>query len=337
MSNTTKIEWADSTFNPWIGCTNVSPACDNCYAEVSTPSRTLRVEWGTGKLRHRTSPSNWKLPMRWNAEPFYTCGCGYRGTMHDMTTNAVHGCRLQFRRVRRRVFCASLADVFDNEVDPKWRADLFALIEATPNLDWLLLTKRIGNVAKMAPVSWLGGPVQHGPNPTNIHGGWPAHVWLGATICNQVEAERDVPKLLSVPAAVRFLSAEPMLGPIDLRWLITEPTGNTRTHHGKRQMELRSTGLLHWVITGGESGSDARPSNPQWFRGFRDLCAAAGVAYLHKQNGEWVSVSEVEGTGKHHTFSDARTVRQVGRLVAGRMLDGKTHNEFPELSACPAP
>ncbi|GAB7542982.1 hypothetical protein CS8_026520 [Cupriavidus sp. 8B] len=119
MSESTKIEWTDATFNPWIGCTKVSPACDHCYAEVSTPARALRVTWGAKEDRHRTSAA----PLRWNAQhaEFF----------------ATHG-------RRRRVFCASLADVFDNAVDPAWRVDLLQLIADTPNLDWLL-TKRIGN------------------------------------------------------------------------------------------------------------------------------------------------------------------------------------------------
>ena len=218
MADTT-IEWTDATFNPWIGCTKISPACDHCYASVSTPTRRFGVKWGAGEERRRTAPSNWQLPLRWNAQ-------------HDQFF-AENG-------RRRRVFCASLADVFDNEVDPAWRADLFALIEATPNLDWLLLTKRIGNVSKMAPASWVGGPVQHGPDPANIHGGWPANVWLGATICNQAEADRDIPKLLALPVAVRFLSMEPLLGRVDLRFhIFSEPTGNG-AHGLNEKMRVRS-------------------------------------------------------------------------------------------------
>lgn len=128
MSENSKIEWCDSTMNPWLGCTKVSPACEHCYAEVSTPARALGVTWGAKQDRHRTSAANWKLPVRWNAqhEDFF----------------AAHG-------RRRRVFCASLADVFDNAVPPSWRVDLLQLIADTPNLDWLLLTKRIGNAHGM--------------------------------------------------------------------------------------------------------------------------------------------------------------------------------------------
>jgi len=324
MSNVTNIEWADSTFNPWIGCTKVSPACDHCYAAVATPSRTLGVEWGAGKPRHRTSAANWRQPVQWNARPFEECtDCGWRGEKHP-THNFCPRCDgEQLMPARRRVFCASLADVFDNEVDPQWRVDLFALIAATPNLDWLLLTKRIGKAVNML------GDYPTIPLLPNI--------WLGITICNQAEADRDVPKLLRVPAAVRFLSIEPMLGPVDLtrvmrrenEWTFCDNVlSGFRAHKCGGHTDPRNA--VNWVITGGESGSHARPSNPQWFRGIRDQCAAAGVAHLHKQNGEWVSVSEGEGAGAHHTFADGRTVRRVGKLAAGRKLDGVTHDGYPD-------
>lgn len=339
MAKETKIEWCDATFNPWIGCTKVSPACDHCYAAVSTPARTLGVEWGAGNPRRRTSAGNWSLPLRWNekhAEFF-----------------AEHG-------RRRRVFCASLADVFDNEVPPQWRAELFALIEATPNLDWLLLTKRIGNVRDMAPLPWIGGPVQHGPDPSNIHGGWPPNVWLGATICNQAEADRDIPKLLRVPAAVRFLSIEPMLGPIDLHQVYGVPHNapfsvlNDKNMLGLRRCVEHAVGYcmsdcigrlpaLDWVIAGGESGPHARRMHPDWARALRDQCAAAGVPFLFKQWGEWLPVvadgdwpitacdgtdRTFPGTTKCMIFEN-HDFAHVGKKTAGRMLDGREHSEWP--------
>ena len=187
MAENTKIEWTDHTFNPWIGCTKVSPGCDHCYAENLMDTRMGVASWRPGAERVRTKDANWKMPLRWNAQAD--------------AFMAQHG-------RRQRVFCASLADVFDNAVDPQWRADLFDLIAATPNLDWLLLTKRIGNVGNMLPVPFDFD--KHYPN-----------VWIGATIVNQVEADRDIPKLLDVPARVRFLSMEPLLGPVDLtgEWL----------------------------------------------------------------------------------------------------------------------
>ena len=181
MAENSKIEWCDSTFNPWIGCTNVGPGCDHCYAEALMDKRWRRVQWGIGKPRERTSAANWKQPLLWEKE-------------HDAFA-LMHG-------RRRRVFCASLADVFDNQAPAAWRAELFALIGLTPHLDWLLLTKRIGNVKQMLE------------QPGMPKDGMPSNVWLGATVVNQEEADRDIPKLLAVPARVRFLSIEPMLGPI---------------------------------------------------------------------------------------------------------------------------
>ncbi len=189
----TTIDWCDYTFNAWLGCTKVSPGCDHCYAE-GWAKRSGLVTWGAD--RRRTSPANWRKPLRWNAEA------------------AVERLRNP-HRPRPRVFCASLADVFDNDVPLEWRTDLFRLIYATPNLDWLLLTKRIGNVPRALTV--LGDE------------GLPPNVWLGITVVNQEEADRDVPKLLRVPAATRFLSCEPLLELISLdhEWLVGEYFGHS--------------------------------------------------------------------------------------------------------------
>ena len=362
MSDRTKIEWADSTFNPWIGCTEVSTSpcggggCDGCYAKQSTPVRVLRAggkeTWGPSAPRIRTSPGTWRKPVIWNAQPFAECmGCQWRGEVNDCSVvlnpsgffppvNSARVCpkcnRPLIKEARGRVFCASLADVFDNEVDPAWRADLFELIASTPNLDWLLLTKRIGNAHGMIAEALcaLVGRSPSGSLPT-----WPwSNVWLGATVVNQAEADRDVAKLLTTPAAVRFLSIEPMLGAIDLTEM--QPPGRDAYWVDAMRGSVAALGgsgpsrdlpRLDWVIAGGESGPHARPANPQWFRDLRDQCAAARVPYLFKQNGEWVSVSEVAGAGVHHTFGDDRTVRRVGKRLAGRTLDGREHNGFPEV------
>lgn len=315
MSKTTAIEWCDSTFNPWIGCTRVSPACDDCYAARSTPARTLGVVWGPSAERRRTSAENWKQPLRWNAQAaeFFE----------------QHG-------RRRRVFCASLADVFDKEVPTEWRAALWALIRTTPNLDWLLLTKRIGNAINM-----MYDAEEAMPN-----------VWLGATICNQEEADRDIPKLLAVPARVRFLSIEPMLGPITLREVhsdICEIDALTGNHGVLRPLRGRSDAKVHWVICGGESGPKARPMHPDWARSLRDQCAAAGVPFLFKQWGEWLPAKEGRSITGHvlvleghapftdkpqwHGFEDGQQVARVGKRAAGRLLDGRTHDGFPGAAA----
>lgn len=330
MSDKTGIEWADSTFNPWMGCTKVSPACDHCYAERDT-ARFGRVQWGAGQPRVRTSAANWKKPMRWNRETFCECpSCGWRGER----SAAPRGCDCPscmqagvLVSARRRVFCASLADVFDNDVDPVWRADLFALIEQTPNIDWMLLTKRIGNVPKMLrQILRLNG--------------LPQNVWLGATICNQEEADRDIPKLLAVPAAVRFLSVEPMLGRIDLCetfgmwWNQTmqcfESNGASGFNRNPTNLAERA---IDWVIVGGESGPNARPMHPEWARRLRDQCAAAGVPFLFKQWGEWaprepyasekMESDELSGTWDGVSY-------RYGKKAAGRLLDGLQHDGYPK-------
>lgn len=261
MAENSKIEWTDHTFNPWVGCTKVSPGCDNCYAEFWA-KRTGNPDLWSGK-RRRTK--TWNDPVRWNREA--------EGT-------------------RKRVFCASLADVFDNEAPEEWRWDLFNLIRNTPNLDWLLLTKRIGNVHKFLPEDWGNGY---------------QNVWLGATIVNQDEADRDIPKLLNVPARVRFLSMEPLLGPVDLLNLsyggwpmdcLNGTTQNTMSNNFPIQR-------IDWVIVGGESGGKARPTKEEWALHLRDQCVSAGVAFHFKQWG---------GTNKKQ---------------AGRLLDGRTWDQFP--------
>lgn len=218
MAEHTEISWADATFNPWIGCTRVSPACDFCYAARDNERRKWVPGWGAGVPRRRTK--TWGDPLKWNRQAAIT---GYRP----------------------RVFCASLADVFDNEVDDAWRTDLWALLRTTPNLRWMLLTKRIGNARKMLPANW--------PYP---------HVGLMATLANQEEWDRDYPKLERIPAAWHGVSAEPLLGSIDI--------GAARPD---------------WIITGGESGPKRRPLNMDHVRSLRDQCAANGVAFHHKQNG----------------------------------------------------
>jgi protein gp37 len=298
MAQNTKIEWAHHTFNPWIGCTKVGSGCDNCYAEADFDKRRHVVQWGAGNPRKRTAPSTWAQPIKWNAEA-------------------------QRLGVRYRVFCASLADVFDNAVPTEWRRDLLNLIELTPNLDWLLLTKRIGNVQEMVSRAKHGQWFHAQPN-----------VWIGATIVNQEEADRDIPKLLSVPAAKRFLSMEPLLGPVDLgpwignedchvcgarfygdairaKWMNSDPAVAVEFETAPEdENDIRRVcpacgqrdncgevgpvygdglaGGLDWIIVGGESGPGARPMHPDYVRSLRDQCEAAGVPFLFKQWGEWI-------------------------------------------------
>jgi protein gp37 len=314
MAENTAIEWCDHTLNPWEGCQKVGPGCDHCYAETRNArfGGGTATNWGPKAPRRRTSVSNWRKPLRWQAD----------------------AAAFQAKHSRRqRVFCASLADVFDNSVDPAWRTDLFELIRATPDLDWLLLTKRIGNAAPMAEAA----------------GGWPANVWLGATIVNQGEAERDIPKLLAFDGGprIRFLSMEPLLGMVDLtkvRWHVGGyPMDGALPKPGEPDdfVYWAHRYALSWVIVGGESGSGARPMHPDWARLLRDQCAAAGVPFLFKQWGEWAPMSaKDDAEALSPAFRDARGSKSfrypegprmafIGKKAAGRLLDGVQHDGSP--------
>lgn len=347
MSEHTAISWADSTFNPWMGCTKVSPACDHCYAERQMDHRMHKVRWGAGQPRVRTSAANWQQPLAWEraAWRFVQCAaCGRRGPA--IVSNGTTRCGLcnsqAVTPARRRVFCASVADVFDNEVPHQWRFDLLNLIADTPQLDWLLLTKRIGNAQAM-----LDAFMRSDGHPGEAWDGWP-NVWLGITVVNQEEADRDIPKLLAVPAAVRFLSIEPMLGPVDLdnctmfnstglaegQPYLSPLRGFAYDGHG----DTCSTPRIDWIICGGESGPHARPMHPDWVRSLRDQCAGAGVPFHLKQWGEYttpvaagVPPSSLIGDDRvpGHVFDDGRHVVRVGTKAAGRLLDGIEHNGFP--------
>lgn len=223
MGENSKIEWTDHTFNPWIGCQKVSPGCDHCYAEAMMDHRYGRVTWGPHGERKRTSAANWRLPMRWA-----------KAARRD--------------GARRRVFCASLADVFDNQVPDGWRSDLFALIEDTPELDWLLLTKRPENIAKMVWAKWDAG--------------LPFNIWLGTTCEDQKNFDRRWPILMAVPAVVRFISYEPAIGKLSLPM------------HGP---------YPDWIICGGESGAETRFMEPEWAYDLLADCAFANIAFFMKQ------------------------------------------------------
>lgn len=326
MSENTKIEWATHTFNPWVGCTKISPACDHCYAE-GWAKRSGQVVWG-GE-RKRTSIANWKLPLKWNRQ-------AQDSLDHWEESGAAMG---GFKPpVRPKVFCASLADVFDNAAPVEWRMDLFELISNTPNLDWLILTKRIGNVMAMCSGDSLMFDLIC------------ERVWLGSTICNQEEADRDIPKLLAVPAHKRFLSMEPLLGRVDLCgplgmwWNQTMGCFEGDGAEFNRNGYGGSTGI-DWVIVGGESGPGARPMPPDWARSLRNTCQAAGVPFLFKQWGEWISTDQEPQPyggplsrwmwvdGSVYLADDGQRGMplfcKVGKKVAGRLLDGREWNGVP--------
>lgn len=343
MSTSTKIEWADHTFNPWVGCTKVSPGCDHCYAEAwdrrfAVSGRAMH--WGAGKARTRTSAANWRLPLRWNDRTRISFGAwvALRRFGYEEAALISHG---HVPPRRPRVFCASLADVFDNEVPVEWRSSLFDLIKNTPHLDWLLLTKRIGNAGAM--IQEAISELDIGYDPDYAMWPWP-NVLIGATVVNQAEADRDIPKLLATPAAKRFLSIEPMLGPVDVFSAIT----GELLHASGDDYE---PGHIDWVIVGGESGPRARPMHPDWARSLRDQCVSAGVSFHFKQWGEYAyeydrdrddpdyrqcdRVARLPGRWINlaggHGFNGERVhyAQRVGKKAAGRLLDGRTWDEAP--------
>ncbi len=236
MGETTGISWCDHTFNPYIGCTKVSPGCQHCYAETLMDERWGKVQWGPLGERKRTNEVNWRQPVQWQRKA---------------AADSVNP--------RRRVFCSSLADVFEDrradcggDLLDIWRSDLWQLIAQTPNLDWLLLTKRPHNIVEMVPAAW------------RTAGRWPHNVWIGTSVENQEYADKRIPALLKVGVNQNFLSIEPLLGPVDLsQWI----------------------DALQWVIVGGESGHSARPMQAEWVRSLRDQCVAAGVPFFFKQWG----------------------------------------------------
>lgn len=302
MSANTKIEWADATVNWWAGCTAISPACDNCYAKLMA-GRLWGTQWGPGQTRTKF-------------------------------TGAADALRALDRKAKRlgrplRVFHNSLSDFFDNEVPVQWRIKAVGAMLSTPNLIHLLLTKRIGNAAAMLETAFRAVHVGREGWADNV----PPNVWLGATIVNPEEADRDIPKLLAVPAAKRFLSIEPMLGPITLREVhsdMCEIDALTGDHGVLRPLRGRSDAKVHWVICGGESGPGARPMHPDWARSLRDQCQAAGVPFLFKQWGEWTPVEIDMDPGDADALRHfEKQVLRVGKKAAGRLLDGRTWDEVP--------
>lgn len=236
MGENSAIAWCDHTMNFWLGCMKVSEGCRNCYAETMMDKRYHRVEWGQMKTdetapsvgtRSLTSVANRRKPFAWQrkAAEFY----------------AVHG-------RHQRVFCSSLSDVFDNQVPEEWRADLWSTIEATPDLNWLLLTKRPENIRKMIVPSWGRG--------------LPPNIWLGTTCEDQAAYDRRWPILRDVPASVRFISYEPAIGPLILAGHDAVPS---------------------WLICGGESGRGFRDMPEAWVRIIKAECSGRGVPFFMKQ------------------------------------------------------
>ncbi len=265
MADQTKISWTDHTFNPWIGCQKVSPGCDNCYAEKLTLWHGW-TQWGPEGERKRTSENYWRQPIRWDR-------------------------RAEAGGTQERVFCASLADVLDNQAPPGAREDLWQLIRSTPNLDWQLLTKRPQNLEEMMPPDWGEGY----PN-----------VWLGVSAEDQNEYDRRWPILARTPAGIRFISYEPALGEISLAGHDSTPD---------------------WLIWGGESGTPRRRLNPEWIRRITQECCQQGVAVFGKQWGAYEDNPLVTEAGI--PIAEVKKIDTEENGKGGAMLDGHLWREFP--------
>lgn len=258
MGKVSKISWTHSTFNPWWGCLEVSPACDNCYAREFAARMGFDI-WGKDKPRRFFGDAHWNEPLSWNRAA-------------------------EKAGERRRVFCASMADVCEDRRDlDSWRERLWALIERTPWLDWMLLTKREAAYAKMLPKEWLANPRKN--------------VWLGVTAENQRRADERIPELLEVPAVVHWISAEPLLGPINfMPWMrgakhdvtndvLDAPDGAVVGGEERVGDVWRRRTGIDWVIVGGESGDEPRRMDAEWARDILDQCRRGHIAFHFKQKG----------------------------------------------------
>lgn len=338
MAEQTNISWCTHTWSPWYGCTQVSMgaqgACVACYARQMSETRFGRVVFGgPGRgegTRDVRADSAWKEPLKWEREAAASKRAWHAGPDGGMARPWPYS---------PFVF-PSMCDPFDNHpalTEPRRR--LFDLIRQTPHLTWLLLTKRPRNIVKLFDDTL---PAIRDIREALLAEIWPHNAAIGCTVVSQEEADRDIPNLLAAKAALNpafvFLSMEPLLGPVDLTRIAHRDSLGMRVTSDALTGSLWAdwSGGLDWVITGGETNQGkhkARPSNPQWFRNIGAQCAAAGVPWHHKQNGEWASAPEiVDAKGSDfHRFDDGTWVQKVGKKRSGRHLDGVTHDAMPGL------
>ena len=325
MGTNSKIEWTDHTWNPWRGCSKVASGCQNCYAErESRRNPKVLGTWGPDGMRPIASDAYWHLPQKWDRDA------------------AAAG-------VRRRVFCGSLMDWLEDRpdlVEPRGR--LLATIDATPHLDWLLLTKRPANLDRL---------VEQAATEFGVLSLWSCfpfpNVRLGYSASTQedlntiVDGRSAIAHLLISGAPAKFLSLEPLLGPIvlDGRRLVADETYHDvlRGKYGSTVQNLaiapNDTGKISWVIAGGESGPHARPCHPDWVRLLRDQCQAAGVPFVFKQWGEYLTIPMAAELGIKRPLLEVMNANtlgagflRVGKNAAGRLLDGREWMEFPEVN-----
>jgi protein gp37 len=278
-----KIEWTEKTWNPITGCTPISEGCQNCYAA----RMAKRLAGRYGYPRHN---------------PFKP------GTLHVDKMEEP----LRWRKPSR-IFVCSMGDLFHKNVSYARILDVCSVVRKAPQHTFIILTKRPDIMKHYTEYLW------HSWNMDS----WPANCWLGVTTENQQRADERIPILLQIPAAVRFVSVEPMLGPVDLSlWMVSgyeEPPYDD---------------VINWVIAGGETGPGARPMHPDWVKGLRDQCASARVPFFFKSWGEWTN-NYPQGTSlacRDMAYRHDTTFYNVGKNKAGRLLDNREWNEYPEGS-----
>lgn len=341
MQNT-KIQWTDHTVNFWWGCTKVSRACQHCYAQETASRYGKRlfgqpVEWGAGKPRFERLEAARKEALKIerkaaaeleNWTRAVDARAGYSGSMPQ----------------RPGVFVNSMSDWLDDEVPIEWLAFLLDTLAMCPHVDFQLLTKRPENFKsrlELALNEICGRIPEQQPLSTDKAADWvahwlrgyaPANLWIGTTVEDQKAADTRIPGLLQIPAKVRFLSCEPLVGPINLDVATQGLRKGSATSDWEQKWHVRDG--IHWVIAGGESGDHAEPSHPDWFRSLRDQCAGAGVPFFFKQWGEWIDLGNMQPhmdrrAYKGHHFDDGTLMLRVGTKTAGDLLDGQQHHAFP--------
>jgi protein gp37 len=358
MGKTTGIEWTDSTWNPLRGCSRVSEGCRNCYAEkmaarFSGPGQPYeglavmqngKAHW-TGKVelveKHLLDPLKWK-PGR----PVYDAAGKRVG--RDTTQSL-------------RIFVNSISDLFHESVPEEWIDRIFAVMALCPQHTFQVLTTRPERMRKYFadPRRRTLAIIDEIADICCCLAGYyesdcvrlpPPNVWLGVSVENQAAADERIPLLLQTPAAVRFISAEPLLGPVDMASALSRnrlDIGAGFLMRGRFAPGLETLRPLDWVICGGESGPGARPMHPDWARSLRDQCAAAGLPFFFKQWGEWAPTSAKPVFGDHMGggiylrpdghygnhgdwwFGNAAEMDRVGKKAAGALLDGVEHKAFP--------
>ena len=363
MADGTKIEWADSTWNIITGCSVVSAGCTNCYAMKLAGTRLQHHPSRAGLTRESKAGPVWTGDVRFN-EGWFTQP-------------------LQWKKPRRIFVCAH-GDLFHESVPNEWIDKVFAVMALTPHHTYQVLTKRpdrlrkyisdpptVRRVYELACDLAIWGKLRvvliaPGSDETKAPAGprvfldqWPLpNLWLGTSVEDQARADERIPLLVDTPAAVRWISAEPLLGSVDLkRWLVCASCADEVGAYKNEPRPLTTFDVgycgnsrLNWVVVGGESGIGSRPMNPDWVRNIRNDCAAAGVAFFLKQWGDWIAAAP-DQTGYNEVLGspvatidgkiyDAENViiwaqtgglmARVGKKIAGRLLDGKQHDGYPK-------